>query len=729
MIGDINNIALYSQDLLNGTTTIVISFDKPTGDIGGYYLYKSYDDITYEEDSFLIDFVHYEPGDTQSNYTTESGSTVYFTYSIPSGASDGRMIYIKMIGISVANDMSNYSDVISTYIAPTKPSNLMIRYDGYDAMLSWDELSTSTGRNSSLVDFSVYRKNITQLSDVTYDDGTLTHSSLEVGKAFWITDRIKRCIWFGEITTEGEFVMSDSNKVTQASDNSEEYSILEDNLQYFIEDTSSSVLVGNSFVNSYIDTTYVSDTRYIYTVVSNGTGSKTSEEVKYFLYTVDFLQAYPYLRSAGNSDNAVLQQTQWKLLKAALIDSNYYDKTAYAIPYFKDQPYNLKGYLGVSNSKLDVFINDIYSFTTSTGNYGEFDLNYSFNKGETLVSFQARDKYNIKFSRQSAPYSIRTINLYSWFYSLGVQYDEVETEAEAIQTDVSISEARYSSFVDMYAPLIELYKQGDESETIFRAIASEVFKAFEYASYERSLELLLDAFKNNLESFDDYYIYYRDDLYNTHRTSYIFASTSTGLTRNDYYYGISSCTNDGAETDIQSLRVDRRWWPNVYTGVNVLMWDYAFDTDFYKIYRGTSLDNMYFLTSTETNFFVDIGGFSPNTSIYPRLYNYTSLEKPENLILYDKYSINNLFMRLKKSTSLVIILYGKSSSTIEDYNIERLLLLFEKFIPPEILYRVIFANDDKVILYPEGEEIDLSEPPLNYAIYDESYYDNNEVYS
>jgi len=730
MIGDINNLILYSQILNNEITIFTFSFDKPTGTIGGYNLYISYDNITFMPTKFRIDYKHYDEEDVITDFTYEAGGKVYFEYATTSNITDGRILYFKLQAISESNELSNFSSIIQTYTAPTRPTNLLVVYDGYQNELTWDPLSTSTGKNTAFTNFNIYRKEIIELSDFQIVEDTISHPDFEPGIGVWIIDRTLRSMWFGLVTTEGEFVFDDTNKIILASDNSEDAVPSVNNLRCLIEDPTTSILVGQPTTNTYIDNTFYLNKHYIYTVTAESTTNKESEESKFPMYTIDVEEAYPYLRPPGNSDNTILQQSHWRAIKNVLIDANYWDKTKFAIPYFKNEVYNLKGYLGVSNCKLDVYINNIYTYTTTTGNYGEFDLDYPFKKEiETLVTFQARDKFNIKFSRRSAPNSIRVINFYTWFAALGEEYDETLEEIEYLKTDVNINLARYSSFVDRFAPLIEFYKIGDENETIFRTLASQIFQAFEYASYDESLNMLLDVFRDNLDNFDHYEIYYNENLYGTQRTAYTFTATSTGLARDDYYYGVSACRNDGAETDITPIRVDRRWWPASYYNENVLMWDNVADADFYKVYRGETSTGLQLLTSTEFNFFIDINGYIPNPSIVPRLYNYTSLLRPKNLFLYDRYGVNNLFLRLKKPSSLVIILYGRGNEELEDYNIQRLLILFEKFIPPEILYRIIFANNDKVILYPEGKEIDITEPEPIYARYDISNYDGDEVYA
>lgn len=744
MIGNINNFVLSTQEIYNDITTFTFEFDKPTGNVGGYYLNLSLDGSTYEEVFFRVDYLHYRETDTDTYYTTDSGTKSYFEYSTISDITDGRLLYFKLQAISEFNELSNDSDIITTYTAPSRPDNLLVVYDGDAISLTWDELNTSSGTNNAFDTFKIYRKRITELSNVAITEiltteevltssgtiskdisnYTLTHASLTIDKAVWVIDNIKRSRWFGVVTTEGEFTISNDNKITLSSDNSQEYVIPIDSIRVLIEDNTTSIEIGQSATNSYTDTTFTNNFHYMYAVTSITTEDTESEQTTYPIYPITLTNAAPYLRSSGNSDNAMLYQTYWKTLKSVLIDANYYDKNQFSIPYFKDEVYNLKGYLGVSNCKLDIFINDIITFTTSTGNYGEFDINYQFRKGWTNIKLQARNQSNNKFSRYSAPYSIRTFNMYAWFAAMGEEYVDIDNEIEALKQDTDISTCRYASFIDRFIPFIGFYKQGPENEEKFRAIATAAYQAFEFAAYDESLNMVLDAFQENTDHFDHYEIYYNEGLYDTQRTQYVFSITSTGLSRDDFYYGISACkTSSGyvIETDLTTLRVDRRWWPESYYNANVLMWDYVANAEFYKIYKSTDNISYYALTSTGYNVFIDINGYPPILTETPRLYNYTSIDNIENLKLYDRYGIHNLFLRLKKPSSLVIILYGKEDEEIEDYNIERILLLFEKIIPPEILYTIIFANNDKIVLYPEGTEVDLAEHYI-YAHFDESYF-------
>ena len=720
MIDPITNFAVSSTILVSNRTKFTFSFTKPTGDIGGYYLFMSSTGIAYENIKTRIDA---SQSQVEEDQTYDVGGITYFEYTTESEYDDGKMMYFKVQALSASRELSVFSPVEIGYSYPSLPLSIFVEYTGIETILTWEELDFTGNKNSTFTNYNIYRDLAIPINGTTYDSTTniLSNAGFTVGSLIWVIDIFKRSQWFGVVNEAGVFDLT-STGLPAYSDNSPAYTVNIDNLKIFI-DYKSPVFVGTATTGYYVDTAFSFDRYYIYSIRSVGLGIRISASTPYMCNTTDVTNAYPYLRSVDCSDTAILNDPYWKKIKNVLIDKNFYDKTPFAIPYSKDTAYNLKGYLGVSNCKFDVFINDIYSYTTSTGIYGEFEINYKFPKGRISMVFQARDRYNIKFSRKSAPYTINTLNIYTWYAAvLGSQYKQVSDEASSIVSDVSIETCRYSYFEDTFSPFVGLYKEGDEAETKFISLATTNFKAFEYASYDKSLTMLLDSFQANLPELDHYEIHYNIDLYDTQKTAYTFTATSTGLGRGDYWYGVSACTYDGEETSVATLRVDRRWWPAPYVNENVIMWDYVAGADFYKIYRGTSEADLCFITSTGMNVAVDINGIVPYSEITPVPYNFTEMQEPAHVKLYDKYGVNNLFLRLKKTSSLIILLFGTGSNVIADFDLQRILYLLKKFIPPELKYTIVFSNDAKVILYPEGREVNLVEPDPIYANYDLSYY-------
>ena len=696
----ITNLAISEVNLVDDKTEIVFSFTKPSGNVGGYYLYVSSTGVTYTKVFTRVDATHIY---VISDKTYDSGGVTYFEYILPTSYTDGKLLYFTIVTLSTTRVVSIASNVVTAYTYPSKPSNLFVEYNGLTSTLTWDTINFSNNRNSTFLNYNVYRDIAVPINGATYDNttGLLSNDLFTVGLTVWAVDIFKRVQWRGAVTTAGEFPLDSTTKLIGYSDNSYSYTINIDSLTVFVENNTPD-LIGSSSTGYFVDATLLFDRHYIYNVQTSALDSKLSSSVKYQCYTIDTTNAYPYLRPVENSSTGILANPYWRKMKDVLIDKNYYDKTAFAIPFSKDTIYNLKGYLGVSNCKLDTFINGIYYSTTSTGRYGEFDIDYKFTKSNVELSFQARDQLNIKFSRKSAPYSIRVLNAYTWFSIIGDQYDQMTTELDSIRSDVSMETCRYSYFEDKFSPFINLYKQADEDESKFRSIAISAFQAFEYATFDQSLRIVLDAFENNVPEFEHYDIYYNNTLYRPKYTGRTFTCTNPSLPRGDYYYGVSSVSDIGEETAVSKIRLDRRWWPNTYYGANVLMWDYMTGSDSYNIYRGYSSTGLYLLRNVPGNVYVD-GNYDTLTSTGALLFNFTDLLEPTNFRASLNVFVTGYIAKRKRKSTFSIVIYTYGNSSIPEINITRIRQLLSKMIPPELKYNILMTNDTTTTIYAGGE--------------------------
>jgi hypothetical protein len=499
------------------------------------------------------------------------------------------------------------------------------------------------------------------------------------------------------------------------------------NLRVYMESDVADYL-GNTEETSFQDDTFFKDKYYIYKVYPMTTDGKDGFPVAYPVKTLSMLNAYPYLRSPANSDNEYIAQSYWSLMKNALVDKNYYKKDKFDIPYFHVKTTNLKGYLGLSRCKVDIYINDSINTTIETDDYGEFSLNYKLPKGTTKIQIHCRDKNNIDFSRKAAPKLINTLNVYSNFAVFGTEYQKVDDEQALMKTDVNIYTARYSTFVDKYNPFVELYKNIIETDDDFMDLAATVFNAYEYAGYEKGLTDIMDKFKELVPEIGDYEIHYKYSLYDTIRTRKSFPTVQPLLERGYYYYGVTAATYEGSETAVQVIRIDNRWWPFNYKGYNVLMWDATYGADFYKIYRGTSEDNLGLLQVVSNNIFIDNGSLTPDYDIVYPLYNYSGMLNVSNFSEYVATKLAQLELLYKKLANTIIFLFSNDDEEIPEIHLTRMEQLFEKMIPPEIRYTMFYIRDSVIYIYPDDITITPPVPPTE-ALYDINYYDSEEVYA
>ena len=536
----------------------------------------------------------------------------------------------------------------------------------------------------------------------------------------------------------------------------------------------SPIQIGNVTTNSYIDDSFDKDTLYIYKVYSRNIDGTLGTAQTTPVYTISLLEVIPYLRHPNNSNMDIINQIYWKNIKNALVDDNYYLMNRFDLPYLDNTPLHLKGFLGVAECNLDIFINDIYNSTILTDSYGEFDFYYTYSRGQTTVKFQARDSKNIDFSMWSTTNTINTLNAYTALSIFSGSLIDYLTELSAIRTDNNIDKVRYSTYIDEFAPLTNFYKDGSETDESFLALATTVFDAYYYAGYYQGVKSVLDAFVKQIPEFDHYEIYDRYSLYQTDITGRFFVPqvAHTNLQRTNYYYGVSSVRNTGEESTVSSVRVDNRWWPFNYKGYNAFMWDEVATADYYKIYRGVSLDTLQLLSTTKDNIFIDNGdivlltntedydtiidGGSPldiNTSIIdeglpsdintlildegrqttintPMIYNYSGMNPPSNFNVYLRTKLSQLIMLYKQAGNIIIMLFAKDDEVIPDFQFSRLTQLFTSLIPPELRITTFLIKDSSIYIYQSGVGTTITNNvTIDYGSFDISHFDSNAVFN
>lgn len=567
MISAITNFAVYSKSVSSGVQTIIFEFDIPTdSNIGGYELYKSTDTAGHSISCDIKADENANQASSISTYNDTNTGKTYFSYTVPE-EDFGRKIYYSIEAISTSQEHSTRTSDIIVYTLLSAPTELTCGYNNYDVVLSWTAITQEDGMNSVLNSYGIYRAEMTTPTDIVLDSatGALVSDSFTYNSYVYVFDVVKKCMWFGKVIIGGVFFATDSNRSSIIFDASLDYSALFRNLAVYVFDASvTPTAIGYTTNTTYTDTTAQKNKNYVYFVAAVNPDAALSEYVSYPIITQSITDRAPYLRSIDNSPYTYLQQPHWRYLKNVLTDHNYYNKNKFDIPYLRGR-YVFKGYLGIINAKVDIYLNSIYNQTVLTDSLGNFEFSISLIKGSSYLQLHARDYKNIGFSRKSTRQKITTVNLYSFFAALGSEYKEIWDEIEAQKTDLSLTDSRFESFEIKIPPIIEYYRDITEDEEPFRNIAIAIYLAYEYGGYNEALKLILDAFQENIDEFDHYEVYYNNSLYDPKQTSRSFVvDTSTGglgLERDNYYYGVTSTNSSNEESSAAIIRVDDRWWP------------------------------------------------------------------------------------------------------------------------------------------------------------------------
>lgn len=721
MIAAITNFVVYSKSVDSAEVqTIVFEFDLHADPkIGGYELFKSTDSPGHSISCDTKADVNANQLASISTTNDLTKSKTYFSYIVPE-EDFGRKIYYSIEAIATDQTHSTRTADLIVYTVLSTPTNLICSYDNYDVALSWNTLSITDGKNTAISSYGIYRTEMVVPTDTTLDaaTGALISDLFTYNSYVYVFDVTKKCMWYGKVTIEGVFFATDANRSTTLFDSSLDYSALFRNLIIYVVDTSvTPTLIGYTATNSYSDTTAKRNKNYLYYVAAIGPDADLSNYATYPMQTQSIEDRTPYLRSIDNSSQDYLQQPHWRYLKNVLIDHNYYNKNKFDIPYIKGS-YNFKGYLGISNAKVDVYLNTIHNQYVITDSIGCFEFSINLPKGTNYLQLHSRDYKNIGFSRKATRQKITTVNLYSFFAALGVEYADIWTEIEAQKTDLSFEDSRFEAFEDRISSLIGYYRDIAESETVFRNIATAIYLAYEYGGYDEALLTVLDAFQANITEFDHYEIYYNNSFYNSKQTGRSFViNTSTGglgLERDNYYYGVTSTNSSNEESSATTIRVDDRWWPTStglytstgidtstgYTGFNIITWPEVDGIELYNVYKykGSEDDYTYnllqFVAQKNGNIFIDNDNSNLTTSTgIPPLYTFTSFEHPSTLEVIHRTKVASEYIAQTRATFITIIIYAIDNNDIPSFQLDRLLDLFSELIPPELIYRVMYCND------------------------------------
>ena len=702
MISPVTNLTISSQN----SNSITFQFDEVTDPlIGGYWLWKSLDKgITYTQVDFQIDsIITNTSGGTQ---TTNRDGYTYFSYQLET-TDYGRELYFYITAVSQLWEISILSNVVETFTTPNPPTNLIAAFNNYVCNLSWDAPFTSTGLNTDISNYAVYRGTFISLGNGTLDaNNTISNPLLTVGDTYIIFDNLKKNMWYGTVAnTDGTVQLSSTNQY-KIADTSTDYTVTDKSITIYIY-SSDLQIIGYTLDTIFVDNTITKNNIYYYAVAAIGYTNNYSSMIYCPVFTPSLNGIVPYLRYVGNSTNALLNNRYWRILKNILIDKNYYNKNQFAIPYIANETYNFKGYLGVYNCNLDVFLNNTYYLTVVTDVYGNFEFNISLQKGDNLIQLQARDYQNITFSNKSSNYKITTVNIYTFFSGLGIEYENIWTEIYNQQQDHDFVNGRSESVENQVSPLVGIYRDISEADADYRQILLAVYNSYIYVGFKEALNMVFEVIKQYTAEIDDYEIYYNNEFYDTMECN-VFPITSgaqissTGLIRQKYWYAVTSTNEIGEETDPSIVPCDDRWWPITstgYRGYNTLMWNEANGVDLYNIYRCdideySSVNDFYFLRTIPSNLFVD-NGMTSTGSKNPPPYNINNFNKPSNLrILNNKLS--NRFMALRKRSWMNIFLYSVNDLEIPDYQLNRISMLCADLIPQEIGYDIIIARDSAV---------------------------------
>lgn len=239
-------------------------FHSSTG--AGYELYMSYDSVTFTKVETRVDGAIMRDRDIS---TTSIVDDDFFNHQISGEAVNGRALYFIIQRLNASQVVGTSTAITEVHTYPSTPQNIKCYYNGYRVKITWDHIDFTNDNNWEFTEYKVYKSSVEGVSGSEIDDDNdylLTNTEFSVGDVLWVVDSIKKLEWYGVVTTEGEFDLTDSG-------------ILDANLTTNIEkpfinnievrrELQTKTYVGSTLNNYYDDTSFTSGAKFIYNVAA-----------------------------------------------------------------------------------------------------------------------------------------------------------------------------------------------------------------------------------------------------------------------------------------------------------------------------------------------------------------------------------------------------------------------------------------------------------------------------
>ena len=474
---------------------------------------------------------------------------------------------------------------------------------------------------------------------------------------------------------------------------------------------------------TYDDTsTLEDDTRYVYAITTSGVTS-TNE----LLQTADDIfitDASPKILHWSLQSDTYLSSDKWRNMKKVIVDGNIYDKGYWAIPYREktedaDAAYVLDGWNPIAEDYVDVYVNGHFKETVLTTSTGFFSFNFDPRQLENTIKLQ--------ISTPGRPadvnkYTINAYNLLTHFNALGAQVDELEEENDRVDNDFFIDTATDTDTLDSnFGELINVKYSPDIDGDIdtYREVLKGLLEAHNEFGLLSSTQIVLDTFS---QYFDTATIYEKDSHLSTYTPGISPIIDVPLLERENYYYGITAVTESGGETSPLILNYDKRWWPFFEKAGIGFSWSRVEDAQYYRIYRGTSEDDLEFLISTSTGDahytqFLDTGSLLTSTGINPPTFNFTEIDtvaEAEEILFPCRF--DNYWLR--RTTTGVTVVITTSEEEFPELILNRLYNFLSLSVVP-LRLRLIVAHETYII-YKDGataiQYVEGTSGPVLYTI-------------
>jgi hypothetical protein len=415
---------------------------------------------------------------------------------------------------------------------------------------------------------------------------------------------------------------------------------------------------------------------------------------------INIVDKIPRLYPIYESNDIDYGNATFFTMRNALVDENVYKKNPYSLPKkdYDGATYNFRGFAGVADCPVEVFVDDTMFTSVRTDTNGEFSVDFNPPKDSFTMSVVV---YNRDQSKQFVPIRdlpFDKVVIYAYFSVLSRQIEVISNLGYTANISRQIITLADEAVIkDWYAKSIGLVFNFDDDYDKFRREVLFLYPLLWNNPNTLSpslMEQILKYYMDNDYGISDFAIYENGDPLQAGNDlmrlrSSVVTSLKTQLGKNKYTYYVTSVDpeNPNIESFPQTISLDYRLYDSPAT-INypaiAIVWDPVKPKGqaMYNVYRKINNGPIKLLKTTAASGYIDNGTDIETDRLFPD-FQYTNMEMVSNLRFFSRTTIQSMYYGDYAKNFVLVAIYGTNGADSIPFGIrDRLTYLFNSKINP-----------------------------------------------
>lgn len=591
----------------------------------------------------------------------------------------------------------------------SQPTNFKVRHDSLDLILSWDQKLTETVESFIVERSQSEIVRSFEIQDQLYLGINFTSDEFVLGEDYVVYDMYNeyiwkpvRCVQNGRLSITAETLQNTILFVDYQRTSTINYSIYK-----FTDPYVEYATVDGQFFNGSLRIRYPGDdTFYKYRVKGIGGDIEIYSEVEY-TKAIEVTSKLPKLYPTYEASDIDYGGAVYFTMRNCLVDENVYKKHQFSLPLkdADDASYNFRGFIGVVDCPVEVYMDDVMFTVVRSDSNGEFSVNFNPPKSSFNMSVVAynRDQTRTFVPIRDIPFD--KVTIYSYFAMISRQIQVLSDVGYTLNVARHmLSLADETTIKEWYGRSLGLSFNYDD---VYEKFRQEVLFLHPLLWNNPGLmgpsimEEILEYYRINDYGIRSFSIHPGGDPFQTGNDllrlgSSVVTSLRTQLGKNQYTYYVTSVdpSISTMESAPQTISVDYRVFNSTAT-INypaiAIVWDPVRPKGQakYNVYRQINGGAIKLIKTTEATGYIDNGFALETDRVFPT-FQYANISAVPNLRFFSRTTLQSMSYGDYARNFLMVVIYGTAPDSIPFGIQDRLTYLLRSKLDPATLLSIKF---------------------------------------